>query len=90
MYALYLYQCQYPEGSNLHNKNFKIFFKFLQELIFMKKPTSKILEELILMNFSRKIFYLLLYFSYVIEKGIYKVNLRLDSHDSKVLNIYGN
>ena len=42
IYPLYLYKCQYPEGINLRNENFKMFFKFWEELIFAKKPTSKI------------------------------------------------
>ena len=82
MCPLYLYQYQYPEGIKLRNKNFKIFFKFWQELIFA--------EERILMNFAGKIFYLLLCFSYMIKKDIYKAKQRLDFRDSKFLNIYGN
>ena len=55
-------------------KILKIFFSFLRELIFAKKPTSHISWELNIANFARKKITYCRIFSYEIKKSIRKAS----------------
>ena len=67
--------------TNFCEKIFKVFW-VLQELIFAKKPTSDILQELNLVPFTKKIVYLLPYFFIWNEKSAYKDSQRHNFHFS--------